>query len=50
LPHTGILLISPEKLDNLVTNFTVRHANIVFGVAILAHEGEEAVVGDIKLP
>lgn len=46
---TGVLLLSLEKLDNLVTNITVGHLDIVLDVAIVVHEREETVIGDVNL-
>lgn len=46
---TGILLLGLEKLGNLVTDFAIRHTDIILGIAILAHQREEAIVGNIKL-
>jgi len=44
----GVLLVDPEELVDLLTNFTVGHLDIVLGVTVIVHEGEEIVVGDIK--
>lgn len=46
---TGVLLLDFEQLVDLLTNLAVRHADIVLGVAIVAHEGEETVVRDVEL-
>ncbi len=46
---TGILLIRLEKLDDLVANLAIGHLDVVLGFAVLTHEGEEVVVGDVKL-
>ena len=46
---TGVLLILCEELLNLVTDFTIGHADIILGVTVVVHEGEETVVGDVKL-
>lgn len=46
---TGVLLFSPEELLDLLTNLTVGHADVVLGVAVVVHEGEEAIVGDVEL-
>ena len=46
---TGILLVGLEKLSNLVTDFAIRHTDIILGIAIIAHQRQEAIVGDIKL-
>lgn len=46
---TGILLLFLEELDDLFTNLTVRDLNIVFGLAIVGHQREEAIIRNIKL-
>lgn len=46
---TSILLIGAEKLLNLVTNFTIRNLDIILGLAVIGHKGEESIVGDIEL-
>jgi hypothetical protein len=46
---TGVLLVSAEELLDLVTNFALGDFDVVLGGAILRHEGQETVVGDIKL-
>jgi hypothetical protein len=46
---TGVLLINLEELVDLLTNLTVGHADIVLGVTVVVHEGEEAIVRDVEL-
>ena len=46
---TGILFLFSEQLRNLLTSFTIRQLDIVFGVASIGNEGEEAIVADVKL-
>lgn len=46
---TGVLLLLLEELVDLVTDFTVGELDIVLGVAVVVHEGEETIVGDVKL-
>jgi hypothetical protein len=46
---TGVLLLLLEELGDLFADITVRDLDIVLGVAIVIHEGEEAIVGDVKL-
>lgn len=52
-PHpgelTGVLLLSLEETVDLVANFTVGHLDIILEVTIIVHEGEETVIGDVKL-
>jgi hypothetical protein len=45
---TGVLLLVGEELGNLVTNLTIGHANIVLGLTIIGHQGQEAIVGDVE--
>ena len=47
---TGILLLGPEKLLDLLANFTVWDLDIILGSAIVGHERQEAVISDIELP
>lgn len=46
---TGVLLVNLEELVDLVANLTVGHLDVVLGVTIIVHEGEEAIVGDVEL-
>lgn len=46
---TGVLLVNLEELVDLLTNLTVGHADIVLGVTVVVHEGEEAIVRDVEL-
>lgn len=46
---TGILLIGLEELGDLVTDLALGHGNIILEIAIVVHEREEAIVGDIDL-
>jgi len=46
---TGVFLLGTEKALDLFTNLTLRHLNIILGFAIVGHEGQEAIVRDIKL-
>lgn len=46
---TSVLLVNPEELVDLLTNLTVGHADIVLGVTVVVHEGEEAIVRDVEL-
>ena len=46
---TSILPIVVEQLVDLAANISFRDLDIIFGRAIIGHEGEEAVVGDIEL-
>lgn len=44
----GVLLFLGEELLDLFTDFTVGHFDIILGVTVVVHEGEETVVGDVK--
>lgn len=46
---TGNLLVNLEQLVDLLANLSIGDLDIVLGVAIIVHEGEEAIVGDIDL-
>lgn len=46
---TGILLVLLEELVDLVANLAVGHADIILGLAIVGHEGEETIVGNVEL-
>ena len=49
LQLTSVLLLSAEKLLNLVTNFTIRNLDIVLGLSVISHKGEETIIRDVKL-
>ena len=46
---TGVLLLLLEELGDLLANIVVGQRNIILGVTVISHEGEEAVVGDVEL-
>lgn len=46
---TGVFPIIVKQLVDLAANITFWNLDIIFGGAIIGHEGEEAVVGDIEL-
>ena len=46
---TSVLAVLGKELVDLIADFTVGNLDIVLGGAIVGHEGEEAVVGDIEL-
>jgi hypothetical protein len=46
---TGILAILGEHLVDLVTNLVVGELDIVLGGAVIRHEGEETIVGNVNL-
>ena len=46
---TGILAILNEELLDFVTDVTLRELDVVLGGAVIRHEGEEAVIGNVEL-
>lgn len=48
-PLTAVLALLVEHLVDSLTNLTLGDLDIVLGVTGLVHEGEEAIVSDIKL-
>jgi len=46
--NVGVLLVNLEELDDLLSNLTVRHADIILGVAVIVHQGEETIVRDVE--
>jgi hypothetical protein len=44
----GVLLLNLEELVDLLANLAIGHADIILGVTIIVHEGEETVVGDVE--
>ena len=47
--HTGVLLLLLEELGDLAANLTIGHLDVVLGVAVVVHKGEEAIVRNVKL-
>jgi len=46
--NVGILLLGLEEAEDLLANLTIGHLDIILGVAVVAHEGEEVIVRDIE--
>lgn len=46
---TGILLIGLEELLDLLANLAIWELHIILDGAVVRHEGQEAVIGDIEL-
>jgi hypothetical protein len=46
---TGILLVSGEKLVNLLSNLSIGDLDIILGLAIISHQGKETIIGNIEL-
>ena len=46
---TSVFAVFGEQLVDLVANIILRDLDIILGGAIIRHEREEAVVGDVEL-
>lgn len=46
---TGVLALLGKQLVDLVANFTIGDLDVVLGGAVISHEGEETVVGNVEL-
>ena len=46
---TGVLAVLGEQLADLVANLAVGELDVVLGGAVVGHEGEETVIGNIEL-
>jgi len=46
---TGVLLLDMEKSLNLLANLTLGNLDVVLGLAVIRHQGEEAIIRNIKL-
>ena len=46
---TGIFLLAMEKSLDLLAYLTLGNLDIVLGLAIIGHQGEESIIGDVKL-
>ena len=46
---TGVLLLGLEQLGDLLTDFTIGHADVVLLISIVVNEVEETVIRDINL-
>jgi len=49
MEFTGVLLLVLEELVDLLANLALRDLDIVLGVTVVVHEGEETVVSDVEL-
>jgi hypothetical protein len=47
--RTGVLLLVPEELLDLLADLALGDLDVVLHVAVLRHEGEEAIVLDVEL-
>ena len=46
---TGVLAVLGEELVDLVANLAVGELDVVLGGAVVGHEGEETVIGNVEL-
>jgi hypothetical protein len=46
---TDVLLLITEHLDDALTELVVGDLDIILGVTVILHEGEEVIVGDVEL-
>jgi hypothetical protein len=46
---TGVLAILGEHLVDLVANLALGNLDVVLGGAVIGHEGEETIVGNVEL-
>jgi len=46
--NVGVLLLNLEELVDLLTNFSIGDLDIILGLTIISHQGEETVIGDIE--
>lgn len=46
---TDVLLLITEHALNTGTNVVVGELDVVLGVTVVLHEGEETIVGDVEL-
>lgn len=46
--NVGVLLLGGKETGDLVTDLAVGKLDVVLGLTIIAHEGEETIVGNIE--
>ena len=46
---TDVLLVRLEHLHESLTDFTFRNLDVVLGITVISHEGQEAIIGDVQL-
>jgi len=46
--NVGVLLLLGKELLNLITNLSIWNLDIVLGLTIISHQGEETIVGNIE--
>ena len=48
--RTGVLAVLVEHLVDLVADITLGDLDVILGGAVVGHEREEAIVGNVELP
>lgn len=46
---TAVLLLLTEHTEDLLTNLGVGNLDVVLGAAVVIHQGQEVIVGDVDL-
>ncbi len=46
---TGFFLLGMEESLDLLANLPFRNLDIILGLAVIGHQGEESIIRDIKL-
>jgi hypothetical protein len=46
---TDVLLLLTEHLEDTVTDITIGELDIVLGVTVILHQGQEVIIGDVQL-
>lgn len=46
---TDVLLLLTEHLEDTGTDFTIGELDIVLGVTVILHQGQEVIIGDVQL-
>jgi hypothetical protein len=47
--RTDVLLLLTEHLEDTVTDITIGELDIVLGVTVILHQGQEVIIGDVQL-
>jgi hypothetical protein len=47
--RTDILLLLTEHLDDTGTEIGIGQLDIVLGVTVILHQGQEVIIGDVQL-
>jgi len=46
---TDVLLLLTEHLEDTGTDLTLGELDIVLGVTVILHQGQEVIIGDVQL-